>query len=195
MSRTDKPTREAAEEAVRTLIRWAGDDPAREGLKDTPRRVLNAYSEFFSGYAQDPSSVLNTTFEEVEGYDEMIVLRDIHFHSHCEHHMVPFTGCVHVAYIPSSKVLGISKLARLVEIFARRLQIQEKLTAQIAHTLDDVLKPKGVAVVVEASHMCMTMRGVRKPGAIMQTSHLIGRFRADPRTRQEFFSLLKGPER
>jgi GTP cyclohydrolase I len=188
-----KPTREQAEEAVRTLIRWAGDDPDREGLLDTPRRVVKSYAEFYSGYEGDPEKVLSRTFKDVEGYDEMIVLRDIHFDSHCEHHMVPFSGRVHVAYIPNNKVLGLSKLARLVELYARRLQVQEKLTAQIATTLNEVLKPRGVAVVVEATHMCMTMRGVQKPGAVMQTSHLLGSFRSDSRTRQEFFSLLKVP--
>ena len=188
-----KPTREQAEEAVRTLIRWAGDDPAREGLADTPKRVTKAYGELFAGYEIDPSDILGRTFKEVEGYDEMIVLRDIAFNSHCEHHMVPFTGSVHVAYIPNNKVIGISKLARLVDMYAKRLQIQEKFTAQIAGTLNDVLKPKGVGVVVQATHMCMTMRGVQKPGTIMQTSQLLGLFRSDPRTRQEFFSLLKVP--
>jgi GTP cyclohydrolase I len=188
-----KPTREQAEEAVRTLIRWAGDDPAREGLLDTPKRVVKSYEEFYEGYESDPVAILSRTFKEVEGYDEMIVLRDIDFDSHCEHHMVPFSGKVHVAYIPGCKVLGISKLARLVEVYAKRLQIQEKMTAQIATALNDVLKPRGVAVVVEATHMCMTTRGVHKPGTIMQTSHLLGLFRSDSRTRQEFFSLLKVP--
>ena len=187
----DKPTRAQAEEAVRTLIRWAGDDPVREGLLDTPRRVVKSYEEFFSGYDADPNEILNRTFKEVEGYDEMVVLRDINFDSHCEHHMVPFTGRVHVAYIPANKVVGISKLARLVNVYANRLQIQEKFTAQIAGTLNDILQPRGVAVVVEATHMCMTMRGVRKHGTVMQTSKLLGTFRSDPRTRQEFFSLLK----
>ena len=190
-SKTAKPTREEAEHAVRTLIRWAGDDPAREGLLDTPKRVIKSYEEFFKGYAMKAENILSRTFRDVEGYDEMIVLRDITFNSYCEHHMVPFTGCVHIAYIPGKQVVGISKLARLVEIYAKRLQIQEKLTAQIANTLCDVLKPRGVAVVVEATHMCMTTRGVHKPGAVMQTSHLLGLFRSDPRTRQEFFSLLK----
>jgi GTP cyclohydrolase I len=194
MSKSKKPTRAQAEDAVRTLIRWAGDDPAREGLRETPRRVAKAYDEFFAGYGLDPKTILSRTFEEVEGYDEMIVLRDIHFNSHCEHHMVPFYGCVHIAYIPSNKVVGISKLARLVDIYAKRLQIQEKFTAQIANALGDVLKPRGVAVVVEASHMCMSARGVQKPGTSMQTSHLLGLFRSDPRTRQEFFSLLKAPK-
>jgi len=189
-----KPTTEQAEEAVRTLIRWAGDDPAREGLVDTPRRVVRSFEEFFKGYEQDPVAVLGKTFKEVEGYDEMIVLRDIHFDSHCEHHMITFSGCAHIAYIPNKRVVGISKLARLVEIYAKRLQIQEKMTAQIANTLNDVLKPRGVAVVIEAMHLCMTTRGVQKPGAVMQTSHLLGNFRSDPRTRQEFFSLLKVPQ-
>lgn len=188
---TQKPTREQAEDAVRTLIRWAGDDPTREGLKETPKRVVKSFEEFFKGYGINPEAVLNKTFSEVENYDEMIVLRDIHFDSHCEHHMVTFSGVAHVAYIPNKRVVGISKLARLVEVYAKRLQIQEKLTAQIANTLNNVLNPKGVAVVVEATHLCMATRGVNKPGAIMQTSHLLGAFRKDPSTRQEFFSLLK----
>lgn len=187
----NKPSMEEAQEAVRTLIRWAGDDPTREGLLDTPKRVVKSFSEFFRGYETNPEEILKRTFSEVEGYDEMIVLRDINFSSHCEHHMVPFTGRVHVAYIPKDKVLGISKIARLVDVYAKRLQIQEKMTSQIANTLNDLLGPQGVAVVVEASHMCMTMRGVQKPGTMMQTSQLLGIFRSDPRTRQEFFSLLK----
>ncbi|MDX2112139.1 MAG: GTP cyclohydrolase I FolE [Alphaproteobacteria bacterium] len=186
-----KPTREEAEEAVRTLIRWAGDDPAREGLLDTPGRVVKSYRELFAGYDQKAEEILSRTFKEVEGYDEMIMLRDIQFNSHCEHHMVPFTGVVHIAYIPTNKVVGLSKLARLVDLYAKRLQIQEKFTAQIANTLDEVLKPRGVAVVVQATHMCMTMRGVQKPDGVMQTSQLTGLFRSDPRTRQEFFSMLK----
>lgn len=186
-----KPTRQQAEDAVRTLIRWAGDDPDREGLHDTPRRVVKSYEEFFKGYGQNPDNILSRTFKEVAGYDEMIVLRDIDFNTYCEHHMVPFTGRVHIAYIPGNRVLGISKLARLVDVFAKRLQIQEKFTAEIADTLNRVLKPRGVAVVVEATHMCMTTRGVHKPGTVMQTSHLLGLFRSDSRTRQEFFSLLK----
>lgn len=189
-SAVKKPTREQAEDAVRTLIRWAGDNPSREGMLDTPKRVIKSYDEFFKGYTQDPAKILSTTFEDVEGYDEMIVLRDITFESYCEHHMVPFTGKAHVAYIPSTRVVGLSKLARLVDIYAKRLQIQEKLTAQIATTLNEVLEPKGVAVVVEATHMCMTTRGVHKPGTVMQTSKLLGNFRSDHRTRQEFFSLL-----
>ena len=188
---TKKPTRLQAEEAVRTLLRWAGDDPNREGLLDTPKRVVKSYEEFFKGYAVDPIEVLSRTFKEVDGYDEMVVLRDIDFSSYCEHHVVPFTGKVHIAYIPNNKVVGISKLARLVDIYAKRLQIQEKLTSQIANTLNDILQPKGVAVVVEATHMCMTTRGVHKNGTVMQTSKLLGIFRSDPRTRQEFFSLLK----
>lgn len=192
-SKNKKPTRAQAEDAVRTLIRWAGDNPEREGLIETPKRVVKSFEEFFKGYDLDPESVLNKTFKDVENYDEMIVLRDIHFDSHCEHHMVTFSGVAHVAYIPDKRVVGISKLARLVEVYAKRLQIQEKLTAQIAHTLSDVLKPKGVAVVIQASHLCMTTRGVQKPGALMQTSQLLGLFRSDPRTRQEFFSLLKAP--
>jgi len=186
-----KPTPNEAEEAVRTLLRFAGEDTDREGLKDTPKRVIKSYSELFAGYGVDPKEILSTTFEEVGGYDEMIVLRDIEFTSHCEHHVLPFTGKAHIAYIPSNKVVGLSKLARLVDVYAKRLQIQEKMTAEIASALNDVLQPKGVAVVIEATHMCMTMRGVRKPGSIMQTSQLIGLFKSDPRTRQEFFSLLK----
>jgi GTP cyclohydrolase I len=184
------PTREEAENAVRTLIRWAGEDPGREGLLDTPKRVVKAYSEFFAGYPVDPYEILSRTFQETEGYDEMVMLRDIEFESHCEHHMVPFTGKAHVAYLPRNKVVGISKLARLVDAYAKRLQIQEKMTAQIANALNEVLQPKGVAVVIEAVHQCMTSRGVHKHGSVMQTSHMLGRFREDARTRQEFFGLL-----
>lgn len=187
-----KPSQAEAEAAVETLIRWAGDNPAREGLLETPDRVLRSYAEFFAGYETDPKEILSKTFEEVEDYDEMVVLRDIHFVSHCEHHMVPFTGVAHVAYLPDRKVVGISKLARLVDAYAKRLQIQEKLTVQIARALDEILQPKGVAVVVEAAHQCMTTRGVNKPGTKMQTSRMIGRFRSDPRTRQEFFDLIRG---
>jgi GTP cyclohydrolase I len=186
-----KPTPKEAEDAVRILLRFAGEDIEREGLRDTPKRVIKSYAELFSGYTIEPRDILNTTFEEVGGYDEMIVLRDIEFTSHCEHHVLPFTGRAHIAYIPSHKVVGLSKLARLVDVYAKRLQIQEKMTAEIAGALNDVLAPKGVAVVIEATHMCMTMRGVRKPGSIMQTSHLTGLFKTDARTRQEFFSLLK----
>ncbi len=187
------PTEQEAQDAVSTLIRWAGDDPAREGLRDTPARVAKAYREFFSGYAIDPQAILSRTFEEVGGYDEMVMLRDIEFESHCEHHMVPFTGRAHVAYLPRNKVVGISKLARLVDAYAKRLQIQEKMTAQIANTLNEILQPKGVAVVIEAVHQCMTSRGIHKRGSVMQTSHMLGRFREDARTRQEFFSLLASP--
>ncbi len=186
----NKPTREEAEAAVRTLIRWAGDTPEREGLLDTPSRVLRSYEEFFSGYSQDPRELLERTFEEVEGYDEIIILRDIRLESYCEHHMVPFIGKASVAYLPDRRVVGISKLARVVDIFAKRLQIQEKLTAQIASTINEILRPKGVAVVVEAAHMCMTTRGVHKTDVMMQTSQLLGKFREDRSTRQEFFSLI-----
>jgi GTP cyclohydrolase I len=189
-----KPTRTQAEDAVRTLIRWAGDDPVREGLIDTPARVARSFEEFFSGYNSDPRAILKRTFKDVDNYDEMVVLRDIYFTSHCEHHIAPFSGNVHIAYIPKDRVLGLSKLARLVEVYARRLQVQERFTAQIADTLNEILAPRGVAVVVEASHMCMTARGVHKPGTMMQTSHLLGLFRSDSRTRQEFFSMLKMPK-
>lgn len=188
-----KPTREEAEQAVRTLIQWAGDDPGREGLRDTPRRVADAYDEFFVGYTTDPKDILSRTFEDVEGYDEMVVLRDIHFESHCEHHMAPFLGRAHVAYIPNKRVIGISKVARLVDAYAKRLQIQEKLTAQIANALSEILQPKGVAVVMEATHQCMSTRGVHKSGVIMQTSHMLGLFRSDSKTRHEFFSLIASP--
>lgn len=188
-----RPTRTQAEDAVRTLIRWAGDDPDREGLLDTPNRVARAYEEFFAGYAEDPIKILKRTFAEIANYDEMIVLRDIRFESFCEHHMLPILGKVHIAYLPNDKVAGISKLARIVNAYAKRLQIQEKLTAQIAKAIDEVLKPKGVAVVVEAQHQCMTTRGVHKSGVTMQTSHMTGLFRKDPRTRQEFFSLISSP--
>lgn len=189
----NRPARNEVEEAVRTLIRWAGDDPAREGLLDTPERVVRAYEELFQGYEQDPAEILSRTFEEVEDYDEMVVLRDIRFTSFCEHHMMPFVGKAHIAYLPDKKVVGLSKLARLVNAYARRLQIQEKMTAQIANSLNDILKPKGVGVVVEAVHQCMTARGVNRPGSVMQTSRMLGLFRSDPRTRQEFFSLLASP--
>jgi GTP cyclohydrolase I len=187
-----KPTREEAEEAVRTMIRWAGDDPNREGLIDTPERVVRAYEEFFGGYDTDPVELLKRTFEEVEGYDEMVVLRDIRLESHCEHHMVPIVGKAHVGYLPDHRVVGISKLARVVEAFARRLQIQEKMTAEIANAIDQVLRPKGVAVVIEAAHQCMTTRGVHKPGVTMVTSRMLGDFRTDPATRREFLSMIRG---
>ncbi|MBF0333291.1 MAG: GTP cyclohydrolase I FolE [Alphaproteobacteria bacterium] len=188
-----RPDRAEAEAAVRTLIRWAGDDPEREGLVDTPARVVRAYEEFFSGYDQDPAEMLRRTFEETDGYDEMVLLRDIRLESHCEHHMVAIIGKVHVAYLPDRRVVGISKLARIVEVYGRRLQIQEKLTAQIANTLDEVLAPKGVAVVIEAAHQCMTTRGVHKPGVTMVTSRMLGAFRDDPATRRELMSLIGHP--
>ena len=185
-----KPTREEAEEAVRTLLRWIGDDPNREGLRGTPARVVSAYEDWFSGYNDDPVEFLRRTFYEVDGYDEMVVLRDISFESHCEHHMAPITGKVHVGYLPDRKVVGISKLARVVEAFSRRLQVQETMTAQIAHCIQDVLKPKGVGVVVEGVHQCMTTRGIRKHGVAMITSQLLGHFRSDPRTRAEFLNII-----
>ncbi len=189
--RTGRPTQEEAEEAVKTLLRWAGDDPNREGLLETPNRVVRSYSEFFSGYDMDPEEVLLKTFEEAGGYDEMVLVRDIELESHCEHHMVPIIGRAHVAYIPDNRVVGISKLARVVEIFAKRLQIQEKMTVDIAATIDKVLKPQGVAVVIEASHQCMTTRGVRKPGADTVTSQMLGAFRDDPSTRREFLTMIR----
>ena len=176
--------------AVETLLRWAGDDPLREGLIGTPDRVVRSYEDFFKGYSTDPVALLQRTFEEVEGYDEVVLLRDIRFESHCEHHIAPIIGCVHVAYLPKSRVVGISKLARVVDAYARRLQIQEKMTVQIARAIDSVLQPKGVAVVVEGSHQCMTTRGVHKPGTSMITSHMLGRFRSDPSTRREFLALI-----
>lgn len=185
-----RPTREQAEEAVRVLLRWAGDDPAREGLRGTPGRVARAYEEYFTGYHSDPVEQLQRTFEETDGYDEMVVLRDIRFESHCEHHLAPIIGRAHIAYLPNKRVVGISKLARLVDVFAKRLQIQEKMTAQIANTLAEVLRPKGVAVVIEAAHQCMTTRGVHKPGVSMITSHMIGAFRTDPSTRREFLAHI-----
>lgn len=187
---TDWPTQAEAESAVRTLIRWAGDRPEREGLKDTPARVARSFAEFFAGYALDPVEVLQRTFEEVEGYDEMVVLRDIRFESHCEHHLAPIIGKAHVAYLPKTRVVGISKLARVVDIYARRLQIQEKMTAQIANAIDEVLQPHGVAVVIEASHQCMTTRGVHKPGTSMVTSRMLGAFRDDAATRREFLAFV-----
>lgn len=185
-----KPSREEAEEAVRTLLRWAGDDPTRPGLLGTPDRVVRAYEEYFQGYNEDPYELLDRTFDETDGYDEIVVLKDISFASHCEHHIAPIIGKVHVAYLPNIKVVGISKLARLVETYSRRLQIQEKMTAQIANTLDEVLQPKGVAVVIEAAHECMTTRGIDKPGVNMVTSRMIGAFRDDPSTRREFLAMI-----
>ncbi len=189
----DTPTRQQAEEAVRTLIRWAGEDPAREGLLDTPARVVRAYEEHFAGYQDDPVEFLQRTFEEVEGYDEMVVLRDIRVESHCEHHMLPIVGKAHVAYLPDKRVVGISKLARVVDAYAKRMQIQEKLTAQVATTIDEILQPNGVAVVIDAAHECMTLRGVHKPGVTMVTSHMLGRFRTDPKTRREFMAIISNP--
>ena len=186
----EKPSKEQAEAAVRTLIAWAGDDPNREGLLETPDRVVRAYGEFFKGYALDPRDYLAKTFEETDGYDEIVLLKDIRFESHCEHHMVPFIGKAHVAYLPNRRVVGISKLARVVDAFSKRLQIQEKMTAQIANIIDEVLEPRGVAVVVEAAHQCMTMRGVHKPGVSLVTSRLLGAFRDDPSTRREFLSMV-----
>lgn len=188
-----RPTREQAEQAVRTLLQWAGDDPFREGLADTPARVVRAYEEFFAGYAVNPREILERTFEETDGYDEMVLLRDIRFASHCEHHMAPIIGKAHVAYLPHRRVVGISKLARLVEVFARRLQIQEKMTAQIANTINDILQPKGTAVVIEAAHQCMTTRGIHKAGVTMVTSRMLGGFRKDPSTRREFLAMIGNP--
>ena len=186
----DKPNRAEAEEAVRTLIKWAGDDPDREGLMDTPSRVVRSYEEFFDGYGRCPKTILQRTFEETDGYDEIVLLRDIRFESHCEHHMAPIIGRVHIAYLPHHRIVGISKLARLVQVFAKRLQIQEKLTAQIANTIDEVLEPKGVAVVVEAAHQCMTTRGINKPGTLMVTSRMLGIFRDNASTRREFLAMI-----
>ncbi|MDG2107644.1 MAG: GTP cyclohydrolase I FolE [Woeseiaceae bacterium] len=185
-----KPSRKQAEEAVQTLLLWAGEDTRREGLIDTPRRVARAYEDWFSGYSQNPLEYLERTFEEVEGYDEMIVLRDIAFESHCEHHMAPIIGKAHVGYLPRNKVVGISKLARVVETFARRFQVQEKLTAQIANCIQDVLQPKGVGVVIEAKHQCMTTRGIHKTDVSMVTSQMVGAFRKDARTRIEFLRMI-----
>ena len=190
MAESPKPTREQAEQAVRTLLSWAGEDPAREGLLDTPKRVVKAYSDWFSGYTTDPREYLARTFEEVAGYDEMIVLRDIEFESHCEHHMAPIIGKAHVGYLPDGKVVGISKLARVVDAYARRFQVQEKMTAQIAETIQAVLQPRGVAVVIEGAHECMTTRGVHKRGVSMITSTMLGAFRDDPRTRTEFLQFI-----
>ena len=190
MSDDSAVRRDEAEAAVRTLLRWAGEDPAREGLRDTPRRVADAYRDWFAGYASDPAEYLARTFEEVAGYDELIVLRDIAFESHCEHHMAPIIGRAWVGYLPDSKVVGISKLARVVEGYARRFQVQEKLTAQIAHCINDVLRPRGVGVVIDATHECMTTRGIHKRGVSMVTSQMLGAFREDARTRSEFLAFI-----
>jgi len=190
-----RPTQDEAEAAVRTLIKWAGDDPTREGLLETPKRVAKAYRELFAGYEADPREYLERTFEEVAGYDELVVLRDIRVVSFCEHHMLPFLGKAHVGYLPSDRVVGISKLARVVNGFARRLQIQEKLTAEIAQAIQDILQPRGVGVVLVSEHSCMTMRGVNTPGSRLTTSHLLGVVRDDPRTRQEFLELVRNGDR
>ena len=192
-AKVKKPSREEAEEAVRTLLRWAGDDPEREGLLDTPARVTKAYGEWFRGYDEDPAAVLQRTFEEVDGYDEMVVLKDIRFESFCEHHMAPIIGRAHVGYIPTDRVVGISKLVRLVDAYGKRLQVQEKLTAQIANTLQEVLKPRGVAVVMEGEHHCMSTRGVHKHGVTMVTSRMMGIFKSNDITRQEFLKLIGNP--
>jgi GTP cyclohydrolase IA len=191
--RNVRPTRAEAEGALRTLLLWAGDNPDCEGLRDTPARVARAYEDWFSGYRVDPEEFLLRTFEEVEGYDDMIVLRDIRFESHCEHHLAPIIGRAHVGYLPTHKVVGISKLARVVEAYARRLQVQEKMNAQIAHCIQKVLEPKGVAVVIESAHQCMTTRGVHKEGVTMVTSTMLGEFRSNPLTRREFLSVIGSP--
>jgi GTP cyclohydrolase IA len=195
MPSKSKPTQAEAEAAVRVLIEWAGDDPDREGLKETPARVARSYRELFAGYESDPRDYLARTFEEVGGYDELVILKDIPVVSFCEHHMLPFIGRAHVGYLPSNRVVGISKLARVVRGFARRLQIQEKLTAEVAGAIQEILKPKGVGVVIISEHSCMTMRGVNTPGTRLTTSHLLGEVRDDPRTRQEFFDLVRTPDR
>jgi GTP cyclohydrolase IA len=188
-----RPSQAEAEEAVRILIRWAGDDPQREGLLGTPERIARAYREYFSGYEEDPEALLERTFEAIDGYDEIVVLKDVRFESHCEHHLAPFIGKVHIAYLPNNRVVGISKLARLVDVYAKRLQIQEKMTSQIANTLDEILQPKGVAVVIEAAHQCMTTRGVHKPGVTMVTSRMLGAFRDDPSSRREVLAMIGTP--
>jgi len=186
-----RPSRAAAENAVRTLIQWAGDDPRREGLRSTPARVVRAYEEWFAGYFENPREYLQRTFEEVAGYDEMVLLRDIRFESHCEHHMAPIIGRVHIGYLPRKRVVGISKLVRLVDVYAKRMQVQEKMTAEIAACLNSVLKPAGVAVVVEGAHECMTTRGVHRSDVTMVTSRMLGVFRTNFKTRQEFFAAIK----
>jgi GTP cyclohydrolase I len=188
-----RPSREEAERALRTLILWGGDDPDREGMRETPARVVRAFEEWFSGYNDDPEEYLRRTFEEVDGYDEMVTLKDIRFESHCEHHLAPIIGRVHIGYLPNNKVVGISKLARVVNAYAHRFQVQEKLTAQIAHCIQTVLEPDGVGVVIEAAHQCMTTRGVHKPGVLMVTSTMLGQFRKNPLTRREFLSVIGNP--
>jgi GTP cyclohydrolase I len=187
----DRPSREEVEAAVRTMLRWTGDNPDRDGLRDTPKRFTKAFEEYFRGYHEDPVEILSTTFEETEGYDEMIVLRGIRFESHCEHHIAPIIGRAWVSYIPNGRVVGISKLARVVEVYAKRLQIQEKMTAQIANAINDVLQPQGVGVVLKAEHFCMTARGIMKPGTDLVTSRMLGVFRDNPTTRQEFLSMIE----
>lgn len=191
----NKPTREEAEQAVRTLINWTGDDPDREGLIETPKRVVKAYEEFFQGYEMDPEEVLNKTFEEVEGYDDAVIVRNIRVESHCEHHIVPILGVAHIGYIPNNRVVGISKLARVVDIFGKRIQTQETMTAQIADTINKVLEPKGVAVVIDAGHQCMTTRGVHKTESSTITSRMLGTFRENPETRSEFMNLINSPKK
>ena len=188
--KSSKISENQAMDAVKTLIKWAGDNPQREGLKETPARVIRSYKDFFSGYKSDPREILSKKFKEVEGYDEIIILKDIRLESHCEHHMVPFVGTAHVGYLPKNKVVGLSKLARLVEAFAKRLQIQEKLTAQIANAIDEILQPKGVGVIIEASHLCVATRGIHKPDSKMVTSRMLGSFRDDQATRKEFLDLI-----
>ena len=190
MKKNKKPSRIEAEAAVRTLLAWAGEDAKREGLKDTPKRVVKAYEDWFSGYNEDPKEVLKKTFSELDGYDEIIMLRDIRIESHCEHHIAPFIGSAHVAYLPKKRVVGISKIARITKIFSKRMQVQEKLTAQIASCIQEVLKPRGVAVVIEAQHQCMTTRGINTPGISMVTSQLLGKFRTDASTIREFYSMI-----
>jgi GTP cyclohydrolase I len=189
---TRRPTREEAEEAVRTLIAWTGDDPSREGLRDTPGRVVEAYEEFFAGYDGDPYAALDRTFEDVQGYDDLVMVRDIRIESHCEHHMLPIIGVAHVAYLPSGSVVGISKLARVVDLYAKRLQTQETMTAQIANAIEEVLKPRGVAVMIDAIHECMTTRGVHKPGTTTITTRFTGVFKDDPGYRERFMQLVNG---
>ena len=189
-----KPSQAEVEDAVRTMLRWAGEDPARDGLRETPNRVARAFREYFAGYAQDPTEILQKTFEEIEGYDEMIVLRGVRFESHCEHHMAPIVGRAWVAYIPQGRVVGISKLARVVDVYAKRLQIQEKMTAQIANTINDVLKPQGVGVIIKATHHCMTTRGAHKPGTDLVTSRMLGVFRDNALTRQELLGLANSDD-
>ena len=190
---TKRPSREEAEDAIRVLLRWAGDNPEREGLTDTPSRVVRSYEEFFAGYNIDPREYLERTFEETDGYDEIVLLRNIRFESHCEHHMAPIIGKAHIAYLPRTRVVGISKLSRLIDAYAKRLQIQEKMTAQIANTIDEVLQPFGTAVIIEAAHQCMTTRGTHKPGVTMVTSRMLGAFRSDPATRRELLAMIGSP--